>query len=206
MHQSKCQSGSDGPDHLTIESGAIWKREVLQTFQLSLSPPSHAGHLYQHADDLMALDSCRADVLIFKEKGKVVLLGYFNARVGTDSEIDKVIGMFGEETSNNEKLVSFLTEVDLVSCNGHTLVTESEWTCIRPGLKQKSIIDYIIIDVQMLKKLGKLCVDRTDIGISDHFLLWLELRRLTKRHTKGKCVIKKWRLNRFDDKEIVIRY
>ena len=58
----------------------------------------------------------------------------------------------------------------------------------------------------MLKKSGKLCVDRTDIGISDHFLLWLELGRLTKRHTKGKRVIKKWRLDRFDDKEIVIRY
>ena len=44
------------------------------------------------------------------------------------------------------------------------------------------------------------------IGISDRFLLWLELGRLTKRPTKGKCVIKKWRLDRFDDKEIVIRY
>ena len=77
---------------------------------------------------------------------------------------------------------------------------------IRPGLKQKSIIDYIITDMQMLKKLGKLCVDRTDIGISDHFLLWLELGHLTKRHTKGKHVIKKWRLDRFDDKEIGVKY
>ena len=126
------------------------------------------------------MDACyknlKEDVLIFKEKGKVVLLGDFNARVGTASEIDEVIGMFGEETSNNngEKLVSFLTEVDLVSCNGHTFVTEPEWTHIRPGLKQKSIIDYIITDMRMLKKSGKLCVDRTDIGISDHFLLWLD--------------------------------
>ena len=80
-------------------------------------------------------------------------------------------------------------------------MTEPEWTRIRPGLKQKSIIDYIITDVQMLKKSGKLCVDRTDIGISNHFLVWFELRR-----TKGKRVIKKWRLDRFDDKEIVIHY
>ena len=132
----------------------------------------------------------------------------FNARVGTASEIDEVIGMFGEETSNNngEKLVFFLTKVDFVFCNGRTFVMEPEWTCIRPGLKQKSIIDYIITDMQMLKKFGKLCVDRTDVGISDHFLLWLELGRLTKRHTKGKRVIKKWCLDRFDDKEIVIHY
>ena len=156
------------------------------------------------------MDACyknlKEDVLIFKEKGKVMLLGDFNARVGTASEINEVIGMFGEETSNNngEKLVSFLTEVNLVSCNGRTFVTEPEWTHIRPGLKQTSIIDYIITDIQMLKKSGKLCVDRTDIGISDHFLLWLELGHLTK--TKGKRVIKKWRLDRFDDKETVIRY
>ena len=139
----------------------------------------------------------------------MVLLGDFNARAGTSSEIDKVIGMFGEETSNNnngEKLISFLTEVDLVSCNGCTFVTEPERARIRPGLKQKSIIDYIITDMQILKKSSKLCVDRTDIGILDHFLLWLELGLLTKRHTKGKRVIKKWRLHRFDDKEIVIRY
>ena len=77
-----------------------------------------------------------------------MLLGDFNAREGTASEINEVIGMFGEETSNNngEKLVSFLIEVDLVSCNGRTFVTEPEWTRIRPGLKQKSIIDYIITD------------------------------------------------------------
>ena len=131
------------------------------------------------------MDACyknlKEDVLIFKEKGKVMLLGDFNARVGTASEIDEVISMFGEETSNNngEKLVSFLTEVDLAACNGRTFVMEPEWTRISPGLKQKSIIDYIITDMQMLKRSGKLCVDTTDIGISDHFLLWLELGRLT---------------------------
>ena len=53
----------------------------------------------------------------------MLLLGNFNASVSKASEIDDVIGMFGQETSNNngEKLVSFLTEVDLVSCNGRTL-------------------------------------------------------------------------------------
>ena len=40
---------------------------------------------------------------------------------------------------------------------------EPEWTRIRPGLKQKSIIDYIITDMQMLKKSGKLCVDTTPL-------------------------------------------
>ena len=133
----------------------------------------------------------------------------FNARVGKASEID-VAGMFGEEASNNngEKLVSFLTEIDLVSCNGHTFVMEPEWTCICPGFKQRSVIDHIrpVTNRQTLKKSGKLCVDRTDSGISDHFLLLLELGRLTKCHTKGKRVVNKWHLDRFEDKEVVIRY
>ena len=47
------------------------------------------------------MDACyenlKEDVLIFKGKGKVMLLGDFNARVGTASEIDEVIGMFGED-------------------------------------------------------------------------------------------------------------
>ena len=51
----------------------------------------------------------------------------------------------------------------------------------RPGLKQKSVIDYIVM--QMLKKFAKLCVDRTDIGTSDCFLLWMEIGRLTKHRT-----------------------
>ena len=45
-------------------------------------------------------DLLKEDVLTFKQKGKVVLLGDFNARVGRSSEVDDVIGMFGEETYN----------------------------------------------------------------------------------------------------------
>ena len=90
----------------------------------------------------------KEDVLTFKQKGKVVLLGDFNARVGKSSEVDDVIGMFGEETCNasGHKLISFLNEVKLVVCNGRKLVIEPEWTRVRPSLKQKSIIDHIITD------------------------------------------------------------
>ena len=47
------------------------------------------------------VDSCyngfNEDVLAFKEKGTVVLLGDFNARVGRS---DDVVGVFGEDTCN----------------------------------------------------------------------------------------------------------
>ena len=72
----------------------------------------------------------KEDVLTFKQKE-----GAFNARVGRSSEVDDVIGMFGEETCNasGNKLISFLNEVELIVCNGRKLVIEPEWTRVRPS-------------------------------------------------------------------------
>ena len=81
-------------------------------------------------------------------------------------------------------MLSFLNEAELMICNGRKFVFEPEWTRVRPSLKQKSIIDHIITDVH---------VDGTDIGSSDHFLVWMELRRASKTSKKRKRVIKKWR-------------
>ena len=52
----------------------------------------------------------KEDMVGFKQKGRVVILGDFNARVGRSSDVDDVIGMFGEETSNasGNRLISFL--------------------------------------------------------------------------------------------------
>ena len=46
-------------------------------------------------------------------------------------------------------------------------------------------------------------VDITDIGCSDHFLVWRELGRTTK---KGKHVIRRWCLDRLADDEVKLRY
>ena len=58
----------------------------------------------------------------------LVLLGDFNARVGKSSQVDDVIGMFGEDTCNasGNKLISFLNEVELFVCNSRKLVGEPE--------------------------------------------------------------------------------
>ena len=113
---------------------------------------------------ISVVDSCyerlKEDVLSFREKGKVVLLGDFNARVGRSVQIDDVIGMFGEDMCNasGNRLLSFLNEVELMICNGRKLVSEPEWTRVRPSLKQKSIIDYIITDAQLLEVSGNVHV------------------------------------------------
>ena len=150
----------------------------------------------------------KEDVLSFKQKGKVVLLGDFNARVGKSVEVDDVIGMFGEETCNasGNRLVSFLNEVELLACNSRKLVTEPEWTRVRPSLKQKSIIDYIITDEPLMKILGDVQVDSTDIGCSDHYLVWMELGMSGKFNKKRKRVIRRWRLDRFELEDVRLSY
>ena len=60
------------------------------------------------------LDACyerlKEDVLCFREKGKVVLLGDFNASVGKTEDNDDMISKFGEDTCNasGNKLISLL--------------------------------------------------------------------------------------------------
>ena len=108
----------------------------------------YTGCVYMPTDSasISVVDSCyerlKEDVLSFKEKGKVVLLGDFNARVGRFVQIDDVIGMFGEDTCNpsGNRLLYFLNEVELMICNGRKLVSEPERKRVRPSLKQKSIM------------------------------------------------------------------
>ena len=61
----------------------------------------------------------KEDVLSFKEKGNVLSLGDFNARVGKVADDDAVIGTFREGMCNasGNKLISLLHEVELVTLN-----------------------------------------------------------------------------------------
>ena len=67
-------------------------------------------------------------VLSFRQKGKVMLLGDFNARVGRSVELDDVIGTFSEDTCNasGNRLVSFLNEIEMAVCNGKKFMLEPE--------------------------------------------------------------------------------
>ena len=52
----------------------------------------------------------------------------------------------------------------------------------------------------------KCAVDGTDIGSSDHFLVWMKLSRASKTSKKRKRVIRRWRLDRFGDDEVKLSY
>ena len=46
-------------------------------------------------------------------------------------------------------------------------------------------------------------VDSTDIGCSDHYLVWMELGRATKTTRRGKCTCV---IRKFEDKEVKLKY
>ena len=58
------------------------------------------------------------DICMFQSKGRVLLLGDFNARVGKSDDIDDVIGMFRENTcnSNGNLLITLLQNCNLMIC------------------------------------------------------------------------------------------
>ena len=45
-------------------------------------------------------------------------------------------------------------------------------------------------------------MDGTDVGSSDHLLVWMELGQASKTSKKRKCVIRRWRLDTFGDDEV----
>ena len=51
-----------------------------------------------------------------------------------------------------------------------------------------------------------MCIDSTDIGMSDHFLVWLELGRTAKNSRKQKRTIRRWRLDKFGDDVVREKY
>ena len=53
---------------------------------------------------------------------------------------------------------------------------------------------------------GDVCIDSTDIGMSDHFLVWLELGRIATNSRKQKCTIRRWRLDKFGDNVVRENY
>ena len=87
------------------------------------------------------------DISRFKSKGRVVLLGDFNARVGKGLDSDDVVGSFGEEVcnSNGTKLIELMQQSDLVSWNNREFCIEPQWTRIMPSLGQHSILLLIML-------------------------------------------------------------
>ena len=159
------------------------------------------GNVKQVCNDRFNL--LEEDICMFQSKGRVLVLGDFNARVGKGEDVDDVVGMFGENTcnSNGNLLIELLHNCNLMVCNCRTLQSDPQWTRVQSRLGHKSIIDYIITDKALMKASSDVFVDRTDIGSSDHYLVWFELgRSFGRNRKKAKRILYKWRVDRLQDK------
>ena len=91
---------------------------------------------------------------MFQSKGRVLLLGDFNARVGKSNDVDNVIAMFGEAScnSNGKLLIELQQNCNLVICNGRTMLKDPQSTQVQNLLGHTSIIDHIITDRALMKE------------------------------------------------------
>ena len=130
------------------------------------------GTCVNHAEEYY--EKLSVDISRFKIKGRVVLLGDFNACVGKGLDSDDVVGSFGEEVcnSNGTKLIELMQQSDLVLWNNREFCIEPKWTRIMPSLGQHSIVDYVASDRHLMSCSSFVHVDSSDIGSSDHLLLW----------------------------------
>ena len=198
----------------------IYDAEYKESIWLKLSLGGRDGSMYigciylpiqgtyvNHVEE--CYEKLSVDISRFKSKGRVVLLGDFNARVGKGLDSDDVVGSFGEEVcnSNGTKLIELMEQSDLVLWNNREFCIEPQWTRIMPSLGQHSIVDYVASDRHLMSCSSFVHVGSADIGSSDHLLLWVELGKVKKpRCDRKKRVIYQWRVDALKDKELREKY
>ena len=87
------------------------------------------------------------------------------------------------------------------------MLNDPQWNQVQSCLGHKSISDYIITDKALMKESSNVFVDRTDIGSSDHYLVWFELgRNFGRSSKKARRILYKRQIDRLQDKEIRNEY
>ena len=116
----------------------------------------YIGYVYLHTQgNLKHIHICtdrfkllEEDICMFQSKGRVLLLGDFNAMVGKSKHVDNVIGIFGEAScnSNGKLLIELLHNCNSLICNWRTMLNDPQWNRVQSHLGHKtlSIISLLI--------------------------------------------------------------
>ncbi|MEP1954874.1 MAG: hypothetical protein ABJJ26_08050 [Algoriphagus sp.] len=109
-----------------------------------------------------------ADVQKYKRQGEVVLVGYFNSRIGQASKLSENIGQYGEVTKNKngeQKLKFFKHNKGVERQRKKKAKPAGTRQCIRKG--GSSIFDYIVVENGSGKE-TELHVCAAAIATTDH--------------------------------------
>lgn len=128
-------------------------------------------------------------------KGKILILGDFNSRVGNNNEgIEEIMGIFGEQEKNNngDRMIDFCLMNNLVISNSTFKHKDiHKFTRVEPAKDEKSIIDYILIERDNRKILKDVRVMRGfEIG-SDHYLVKGKVKTETDQATANCATTRK---------------
>lgn len=108
-------------------------------------------------------------------KGKIYVAGDFNGRVGSkDATYATVVGNYGEAKRNNNgiRLLDFCLGHDLIITNTYYKHKEiHKYTRAEPSRKEKSLIDYILVERENRTTIQDVRVKRGSEINSDHHLL-----------------------------------
>ena len=139
---------------------------------------THVDHV-QECYEKLSLDISR-----FQSKGRIILLGDFNAHVGEGLDFNNIVGVYGKEVCDSDcsKLIELMQQLDLVMWNCREFCIEPQRTRIMQKLDQHSIVDYVASDRDLLKCFGSLHMDSVDIGTSDY--LFYRLSKVKKGKLK----------------------
>ena len=134
-----------------------------------------------------------------KERGRVVVVGDWNARIGLKA------GPSGDErgttNSNGVSFLKFLEEEEMVAANAQAQC-EGKWTFMEGG--SKSVIDFIVVQDENRDQVVRVKVEeerrfggggRGSRGESDHNAVWVEMSGRVDQTTGVREPRKKWKTN-----------
>lgn len=149
-------------------------------------------------------------------KGKIYIVGDFNARVGRrDNLYKEVIGNEGECVRNNNgiRLLEFCQTHDLIVTNTFFQHKDiHKYTREEPSRGEKSIIDYIVTERENKKAVLDVKVNRGSEINSDHYLLAAKVRQKLKitdtcrEESKRKVNVETIRTYKLREPEIAEKY
>ena len=167
----------------------------------------YAPTLDSSEESIMAFyQDLRAVINSIPNADKIILLGDFNARVGSDHQTWHALGKFGvgKMNSNGLHLLQLCTEYELAICNTFShqkIAHKATWT--HPRSKQGHILDYIITRMRDLQDVCTVRVMRGAECGTDHHLVRgkMKLRIMRKGRAEGTKTPKRIDVSKLKDKE-----